>query len=805
MTEEQRQENKKIMTMYMSVAMGVLFMYYFGYVGSLCYSEHMDFFNALGNAFVAISEFRLLYPINVNAIMGILCGVICIPVLYLFLKNDSDRNNAYKDDEVAGTGGFMNKKQMQEYNQKYIEEEPQDPKLPSPNMIMSNSFRRPINSRLIIGNNNVLVVGGAGTGKSRFFIKPNILQLNSSYVVTDPSGEIIYSLGDVLTKAGYKIKVFNISDMEHSNCYNPLHYIRNEAGVNMVIDCLINNTTNGKDEQDFWVKAEKLLYSACIYYLKEFATDESKKNFPAVMNMVNASAVDENNPNAKSPLDELFEALPKSSLAWKYYKAFKQAAGKTLKSIIISCVTRLQPFMTPQVVNLTRQDNLELEKIGDEKTALFIITPQADRTFAFLASMLYSQLFETLYYIGEQQKANGGSEQLKVPVRCMMDEFANIGTVPEFPSKLSTMRKYNISATIVLQDIAQIEAMYQDDWKTLVGNCSSIVFLGSSEPNTLKYFSDMLGKKTVTSKSRGMNKGGKSGGGASKNFQQTGREVMTPDEIGRMNPKDEIVFTMNLRPVLDEKFHYEKHIRYSETADCDPSKAFLYNKMPDYDNSRPMHINSMLKARSETKRILAQKNVTDPISANDYHLQGDAAEALNNMILDKKKVEVARHGAVDNCIEEALKYYQDPVCIFKMESIPPKELIYIARQVAKSIGKNKLILFTELNNYDELTGIGIDFEGGRLYAAMDNKYKIRISKKSADGSGEYIFTVISKKVLDAYRAVVNGNFPSESAPQQETSKEEEDSEEQSPDTENQDKQHSYVGTTSMDDMMDSLM
>ena len=396
---EQRRKNSRIMNIYMSIVIFII-------VVIICALD--------GKLFI-----------------GIIIGLALALGSYFFMDADTERNMAYNKDQSAGSGGFMTEKDMKNYNDKFISPEPpKDEKHkydPSPNMIMSHNFRRPVNSRKLIGNNNVLVEGAAGTGKSRFVIKPNILQLNCSYVITDPSGEMISATGTMLKEAGYEIKIFNISDMQHSNCYNPLHYIRNEAGVSMLVDCLIKNTTSeqSKSGDQFFTNAEKLLYCACIFYLKDHCTNVQAKNFPSIMTLINASKVNENNPNEASDLDKLFETVPRTSLAHKYYKAFKQASGKTLKSIIISCVTRLQPFLTPQVVNLTKKDTLELDKMGDRKTALFIITPQADRTYSFLASMLYSQAFETWYYIGEQQKANGGSEQLKVPVRCLMDEFAN--------------------------------------------------------------------------------------------------------------------------------------------------------------------------------------------------------------------------------------------------------------------------------------------------------------------------------------------------------------------------------------------
>ena len=260
LTEEQRQENKKSMTKYMSVVFGGVFSYFFGYTGSMMQEEAQGVGAAIGTAISSLNEGNILFPINGLSMLGIGIGLLTIIPIYFYLKIDTEKNNSYKADEVAGTGGFMSKKELQEYKDAYIKPDPPKPEnrdWESPNIIMGNTMRRPVNSRMMKGNNNVLIVGSAGTGKSRFYIKPNVLQMNSSYVITDPSGEIVYSLGKVLQDHGYKIKIFNISDMKHSNCYNPLHYIRDEAGVNSVIDCFINNTTNGKDGEDFWVSATR--------------------------------------------------------------------------------------------------------------------------------------------------------------------------------------------------------------------------------------------------------------------------------------------------------------------------------------------------------------------------------------------------------------------------------------------------------------------------------------------------------------------------------------------------------------------
>ena len=747
-TEEQRKSNLDFMVLYMTVILGLFVTYFTAYTGSIMTDRNYALLSAMGEVISRLKTFHFLPTINGGFFTGVLMGIAGTVLIYFLLKLDTDKNYAYKSTEVAGTGGFMTEKELEKYN-KQLEPEPEDKALPSPNMIMSMNFRRPIDMRAMIGNNNVLVVGGSGAGKSRFFIKPNLLQMNASFVTTDPSGEIIASVGQTMADHGYKVKIFNLSDMEHSNCYNPLHYIRNEAGVGMVIDCFIKNTTdkNGGKGDQFFTDAERLLYSACIFYLKDHCTDESKKNFANIVKMVNSSAVDENNPMAyKSPLDSIFEKLPKDSHAKKHYTAFKQASGKTLKSIIISCMTRLQPFMTPQVINLTKTDELELEKIGNEKTAIFIIVPQTDKTYNFLASMLYSQLFETLYHVAEQQKANGGSEMLKIPVRCMMDEFSNIGEVPEFPSRISTMRKYNISAAVALQDLSQIEAIYKDSWRTLVGNCSSILFLGTQETTTLKYFSEMLGKKTVKDRSQTLNRGSRSGSG--KNFQNKGREVLTIDEMARLDPKNCIVFTQNMRPVLDKKFKYESHRLYGETADADPSKTFLFTQNPIYNTRKQLSVSSLLMAQSEHAKMEAAKNVSQTEDIKNFKLNMNINAAYNKLVLDKKEAAQAEYHWLNEGIEMAVQEPASPVFIGVMQGIQLKTLAKIARQISLSIGK-PVVLFSDLKA-DSMAGVGVDIKQMGLYQVSDNDYIKNIMAHDK----ETFLVAIMTKAFDGFKAEV---------------------------------------------------
>ena len=669
---------------------------------------------------------------------------ICIGAFVIFyMHNTALKNFSYNPDKLYGDAGFRGEEDRKQYDERYVDHGKYiDPitKKPvetaDPNMIASNDTRLSINDRKTFRNNNFLILGGAGTGKSRFVIKPNLLQENCSYVVTDPSGEIIVSCGKVLSDHGYKIKIFNLSNMGHSNTYNPFNYIRDEAGVLMVIDCLIKNTTGKNEKGDqFFTNSEKLLYSACIFYLIDFETDESRKNFSSVMDMINMSQVDENNPSSKSELDLMFEQIDQTSLAAKYYKAFKQAAGKTLKSIIISCVVRLQSFMTPQVTRLTGSDNINLASIGDEKTILFIITPQADRTFAFLASMLYSQLFETLYHKGETQKLKTGSERLTYHVRCLMDEFANIGEIPEFPSKLSTMRKYNISATIVLQDNSQLQSMYKDEWRTIMANCDSTIFLGNAEPDTLKYFCEKLGNETVTAQSRGRSYGSKSG--SSQNYQQVKRETLTAEEIGRL-PNDEcLVFLRGERPARDKKFKYETHKNYDLTGDAHSENNYAYDSMLIYDNQSLKGFSSIAAAKVASM----EEDISEAKSAEDV-FDIDPNYLLDNTYFSEVEEEQNFLLLSQECIMQ-IEMSSDDVQIIRFASernIAPRILPDLVESVKVETGLEKLIIIANNGGKDTYC-CGTE----NLCTIMDSEYV-----KEKKTMGNTIRTMVSTDNIDEY-------------------------------------------------------
>lgn len=743
MTERDRKKAAKKSALRIGGIITIVLMYLCGYAGGIMQDEHLETGQAMIMAMERISTFHLFFPLNQLAFTGMFLA-ICIGAFVIFyMHNTALKNFSYNPDKLYGDAGFRGEEDRKQYDERYVDhgkyidpitEKPVE--TADPNMIASNDTRLSINDRKTFRNNNFLILGGAGTGKSRFVIKPNLLQENCSYVVTDPSGEIIVSCGKVLSDHGYKIKIFNLSNMGHSNTYNPFNYIRDEAGVLMVIDCLIKNTTGKNEKGDqFFTNSEKLLYSACIFYLIDFETDESRKNFSSVMDMINMSQVDENNPSSKSELDLMFEQIDQTSLAAKYYKAFKQAAGKTLKSIIISCVVRLQSFMTPQVARLTGSDNINLASIGDEKTILFIITPQADRTFAFLASMLYSQLFETLYHKGETQKLKTGSERLTYHVRCLMDEFANIGEIPEFPSKLSTMRKYNISATIVLQDNSQLQSMYKDEWRTIMANCDSTIFLGNAEPDTLKYFCEKLGNETVTAQSRGRSYGSKSG--SSQNYQQVKRETLTAEEIGRL-PNDEcLVFLRGERPARDKKFKYETHKNYDLTGDAHSENNYAYDSMLIYDNQSLKGFSSIAAAKVASM----EEDISEAKSAEDV-FDIDPNYLLDNTYFSEVEEEQNFLLLSQECIMQ-IEMSSDDVQIIRFASernIAPRILPDLVESVKVETGLEKLIIIANNGGKDTYC-CGTE----NLCTIMDSEYV-----KEKKTMGNTIRTMVSTDNIDEY-------------------------------------------------------
>ena len=433
------------------------------------------------------------------------------------------------------------------------------------NKLLSQNVRMGLNGKKHRRNLNTLVIGGSGAGKTRFYCKPNIMQCNTSFVVLDPKGEILRSEGHMLEKEGYVIKVIDLIDMPRSHGYNPFHYIQSDKDILKLITNLIRNTTpKGSQPTDpFWEKSETALLEALMLYLYHYAP-EDEQNFTMVMEMLTYAEVKEDDEEYESPLDELFHHLERSdpdSLALKQYQIYKQAAGKTAKSILISVGVRLAAFNLESVASMTRYDELELEKIGERKTALFAVIPDNDSTFNFLIGMLYTQLFQMLYYQADHIY-NG---ELPVPVHFLMDEFANVALPDEFDKLLSTMRSRQIFVSIILQNLAQIKTLFKDSWESIVGNCDELYYLGGNEQSTHKFISEYLGKETLDTNTYGKSTG--HSGSYSTNYQQTGRELLTPDEVRLLNNEYGLLFIRGERPVMDRKYDLLKHPRINETAD----------------------------------------------------------------------------------------------------------------------------------------------------------------------------------------------------------------------------------------------
>lgn len=435
----------------------------------------------------------------------------------------------------------------------------------SSNKIFSQNVRMGLDGKKHRRNLNTIVIGGSGAGKTRFYAKPNILQCNTSFVVLDPKGEIIRSVGHLLEAKDYVIKVIDLIDMTKSLGYNPFHYIQNDKDILKLITNLIRNTTpKGSNTNDpFWEKSETALLEALMLYLYHYAP-EDEQNFTMVLEMLNYAEVKEEEEDYESPLDELFkrlETLDSNSLALKQYKIYKQAAGKTAKSILISVGVRLAAFNLEELASLTRFDEMELEQIGERKTALFAIIPDNDSTFNFIVGMLYTQLFQMLYY--QADYVHGG--ELPVPVHFLMDEFANVALPDEFDKLLSTMRSRQIFVSIILQNLAQIKALYKDSWESIVGNCDELYYLGGNEQSTHKYISELLGKETLDTNTFGKSTG--HSGSYSTNFQQTGRELLTADEVRLLDNNDGLLFVRGERPIKDKKYNLLKHPNIKQTLD----------------------------------------------------------------------------------------------------------------------------------------------------------------------------------------------------------------------------------------------
>ena len=461
-------------------------------------------------------------------------------------------------------------------------------------LTMSSRPKNPKNAR----NKNVLIVGGSGSGKTRFWLKPNLMQCHSSYVVTDPKGSIVVECGKMLLRNGYKIKILNTINFKKSMRYNPFAYIKSEKDILKLVTTLIANTKGeGKSGDDFWVKAETLLYTALIGYIY-FEAPENEQNFSTLIEFINASEVREDDEDFQNPVDLMFEALEKKDpqhFAVRQYKKYKLAAGKTAKSILISCGARLAPFDIKELRELTAYDELELDTLGDKKTALFIIISDTDDTFNFLVSMAYTQLFNLL--CDKADDVYGG--RLPIHVRCLIDEAANIGQIPKLEKLMATIRSREISACLVLQAQSQLKALYKDNADTIIGNCDSMIFLGGKEKTTLKDLSETLGKETIDMFNTSDTRGAQRSYGL--NYQKLGKELMSMDELAVMDGGKCILQLRGVRPFLSEKYDITKHPQYKYLSDFDKRNTFDIEK----------HLSTKLKPKPDEVYDVYEIDLTD--------------------------------------------------------------------------------------------------------------------------------------------------------------------------------------------------
>ena len=493
----------------------------------------------------------------------IIAGLITAVAIKVFLYIKKKNAKNYRHKEEYGSARWGNEKDIEPYV---------DRENPLNNIILTKTESLTMSSRVtnikFARNKNILVVGGSGSGKTRFFVKPNLMQMHSSYVVTDPKGTVVLECGKMLQKAGYKIKIINTINFDKSMHYNPFAYIHNEEDIFNLANTIITNTKGDGDKsgEDFWVKAERLLYCAFIAFIY-YEFPEEERNFGTLLWLINQCETREDDESFKNRVDLAFEQLERKKgedhFAVRQYKKYKLAAGKTAKSILISCGARLAPFDIDKVRKMMAYDEMELDKMGDanQKTALFVIVSDTSKTYNFIVAMMYTQLFNLLCTIADDKY--GG--RLPTHVRCILDEFANIGQIPNFEQLITTIRSREISASIILQSQSQLKAIYKDNADTLIGNCDTKMFLGGDEKTTLKDWSEVLGKQTIdlynTSETRGQSQS------SGTNYSKTGRELMSQDEISVMDGGKCLLRIRGTRPFFSDKYDITKHDRYPELAD----------------------------------------------------------------------------------------------------------------------------------------------------------------------------------------------------------------------------------------------
>ncbi|HEN4529751.1 TPA: type IV secretory system conjugative DNA transfer family protein [Streptococcus agalactiae] len=540
----------------------------FFYVGNI-FSHHVRAYTGgdiIDKIFQGILELNTMSFIPSIHPTDILMGVGVAALIKFIVYTKGKNAKKFRQGKEYGSARWGTRKDIEPY----VDEKFQN------NILLTQTERLTMNGRpanpKYARNKNVLVIGGSGSGKTRFYVKPNLMQMHSSYCVTDPKGTIVIECGKMLEDNGYEIKILNTINFKKSMKYNPFAYLRSEKDILKLVQTIIANTKGEGEKagEDFWVKAEKLYYTALIGYIFYEAPRE-EKNFATLLDMIDASEVREDDETYMNPIDRLFEALEKKEpthFAVKQYKKYKLAAGKTAKSILISCGARLAPFDIQELRDLMKEDELELDTLGDRKTALFVIISDTDDTFNFVVSIMYSQLFNLLCDKADDEY--GG--RLPVHVRCLLDEFANIGLIPKFEKLIATIRSREISASIILQAQSQLKAIYKDNADTIVGNCDSTLFLGGKEKTTLKELSETLGKETIDLYNTSETRSNANSYGL--NYQKTGKELMSQDEITVMDGSKCIFQLRGVRPFLSDKFDITKHKNYKLLEDFNKKNAF---------------------------------------------------------------------------------------------------------------------------------------------------------------------------------------------------------------------------------------
>lgn len=560
----------------------------FFYIGNI-FSHHINSYiggDIIDKIFQGILEINTMSLIPSFHILDITVGIGIALFIKLIIYTKGKNAKKFRQGKEYGSARWGNQKDIEPYMDDKFEN----------NILLTQTERITMNGRpsnpKYARNKNVLVIGGSGSGKTRFYVKPNLMQMHSSYCVTDPKGTILIECGKILEKNGYEIKVLNTINFKKSMKYNPFAYLKSEKDILKLVQTIIANTKGEGEKagEDFWVKAEKLYYTALIGYIFYEAPKE-EKNFATLLDMIDASEVREDDENYMNPIDRLFEALEKRNpthFAVKQYKKYKLAAGKTAKSILISCGARLAPFDIEELRDLMGEDELELDTLGDRKTALFVIISDTDDTFNFVVSIMYSQLFNLL--CDKADDKYGG--RLPVHVRFLLDEFANIGLIPKFEKLIATIRSREISASIILQAQSQLKAIYKDNADTIIGNCDSTLFLGGKEKTTLKELSETLGKETIDLYNTSETRSNANSYGL--NYQKTGKDLMSQDEIIVMDGSKCIFQLRGVRPFLSDKFDITKHKNYKLLEDYDKKNVFDIEKYISQKGKAKLNSNTIV-------------------------------------------------------------------------------------------------------------------------------------------------------------------------------------------------------------------